>query len=261
MPVVVERNGTRLDLTLRLPPRPLDYWFTRPGATLFFVRLAQFASLLAGLSLALRRPRAPDALAASWFLMTCAVFLIALPSRLGTLWRELPIPIRELFWIPYASGITIGPVLLTFVTLFPRRLPEAGAILVIAWVSAGVSMAGPLYHAMQLVYVGEELRVVGPNSLPLIVVSTVALSVAVLWSLSSYRRIEDINERRRLRIVVAGIATAVIPGFFTVVCIWLFREPTRPIRCSTFGRWRWLRSPRPRHCPSRTPSCATGFSI
>jgi tRNA A-37 threonylcarbamoyl transferase component Bud32 len=156
--------------------------------------------------------------------MTCATFLIALPMRLAILWQNLPFPIGQLFWIPYASSLAIGPVLLTFVTLFPRRLPGAGVIQASAWLAAGLAMAVPFYNAMRLVYAGQELRTLGPNSSPLLVVNALSLVAAVLWSFSSYQRVEDLNERRRLRVVVAGIAVAVIPGFFTLVYFWRLRE-------------------------------------
>ena len=221
MPAIVERNGVRQHLTLRLPRQTPDYWTTRPGATLLFMRLAQLVTLLAGVSIALRRPGEPAALAASWFLLTCAVFTIALPFRVVTLWRELPSPIRELFWIPHASSITIGPILLMFVTMFPRRLPSAGYIQAAAWGFAGLTMALPLYNAIQMVYVGTELRTLGPRSLPLLIVSSVSVVAAVALSLMNYRLIDDRNERRRLRVVVAGITIAVLPGFAALVYFWL----------------------------------------
>ena len=223
MPVIVERQGLRLSLTLRLPHQPVDFWLTRAGATLVLIRLAELVTLLAGITVALRRPRDPEALAASWFLMTCAVFLIALPSRLAIVWRGLPI-LRELFWIAHASSITIGPILLTFVTLFPRRLPAAGRIQAIAWSLAGVAMALPLYNMIRLVYRGDELRTIGPNSYPLLVVSSLSLGAAVLLSLAQYRRVDDLNHRRRLRVVVAGITIAVLPGFLALLYFWLVRK-------------------------------------
>ena len=221
MPVIVDRQGARLSVPLLLRRQSVDYWLDRPGATLLLMRLAQLVCLVAGIVVAFRRPRDPGALAASWFLMTCAVFLIALPPRLVIIWREVPFPIRELFWIPHASSITIGPILLMFVTLFPRRLPSAGYVQAAAWALAGAAMALPLYNAFQLVYDGVELRTIGPRSLPLLVVSSVSLVAAVFLSLVNYRRTDDLNERRRLRVVVAGIATAVIPGFSALVYFWL----------------------------------------
>lgn len=221
MPVIVERNGVRLNLSMLLPAETPDYWRTRTGATLIGFRVAQLMPLLAGLFLAWRRPADPRALAASWFLMTCAAFTIALPYQFAAVWRDLPMPIRDLLWIPYASGLTIGPILLTFVTVFPSRLPYARYVQAGTWAVAGAAVASPMYHAMHLVYRGTELRSVGPRSLLLLGVATVTLVAAVALIIVHYRRTTDLNERRQLGAVVLGIAFSVAPGFAAVVYFWL----------------------------------------
>ena len=221
MPVIVERNGVRVNLSILLPPESADYWLTRTGATLIFFRLAQLMPLMASLFIVWRRPRDPRALAAAWFLATCAVFIIALPYRFATVWRGMPILLRELFWIPYFSGLTIGPILLTFVTVFPTRLPYAGYVQAGTWAVAGAAVASPLYHATQLIYRGTELRPVGPRSLLLLGVVTASLLTAVALIVWHYRRTTDVNERRRLGAVVLGIAFSALPGFLAVVYFWL----------------------------------------
>jgi tRNA A-37 threonylcarbamoyl transferase component Bud32 len=224
MPVVVERHGVRTHLSMTLPPESSRYWLTRVGLTLLAVRTAELITLLAGVLIVWRRPRDPIALAASWFLLSCVAFAISMPNRYAIAWRGFPTPIRELLWIPYASGLTIGPVLLTFVTVFPSRLPYAGTIQAVMWTVAAATVASPLYNAMLLVYGGKELRSVGPGSLPLLSVITVSLIGAVIVTLYNYRRIVDLNERRKLRAVVVGLAIAVVPGFFAVVFYWKFND-------------------------------------
>ena len=221
MPMIVERGGTRIPLTLVLPPEPAEYWLSRTGLTLLLFRVAQIVSLAAGLVIAWRRPRDPIALSAAWFLLTCTVFVIALPFRLFTVWRDLPIGIRELFWLPYASGLAIGPILLTFVTLFPRRIAHAGLIQGLTWTVACAAAAAPLSNAAHLLYWGTELRTVGPRSLPLLVVTSVSLLAAVALALVHYRQVRDVTERRRLRVVVAGIVVAALPGYWAIVYRWL----------------------------------------
>ncbi len=221
MPVIVERNGQRVHLSMLLPAESAHYWLTRTGATLILCRLAQLVPLIVGLFIVWRRPGDPRALAAAWFLLTCAAFTIALPYRLAAVWRDLPMPIRELLWIPYASGLTIGPILLTFVTVFPSRLPYARYVQAGTWTVAGAAVASPMYHAMQLVYRGTELRSIGPRSLLLLGVATVALVAAVTLIIVHYRRTTDLNERRQLGALVLGIAFSVAPGFSAVVYFWL----------------------------------------
>lgn len=229
MPVVVERHGARTHLNLLLPPEPRGYWLKRTGVTLILFRLAQLVTLLAAIVIAWRRPRDPSALAASWFLLTCAVFVIAVPYRLAIVWRALPIPLRELLWIPYASGLTIGPILLTFVTMFPSRVPYAGYIQAAIWAIAGAAVASPMFNTTQLVYRGEELRSVGPGDLLLLSVFAVSLVASVALGVVQYRRATDLNERRRLRIVLAGMLVGALPGFSAIVYFWLL-TPTNQSR-------------------------------
>ncbi len=229
MPVVVTRNGERLHLSLLLPPISPSYWLTRTGATLIGFRLAQLVTLLSGLFIVWRRPRDPSALAAALFLLTCVVFVIALPPRIAIVWRGLPVLIREMLWIPYAASLTIGPTLLTFVTMFPRRLPQAGYVLAVTWTVAAAVAALPLYYAANLVYSGTELRTVGPRSLPLLTVIVLSLAASVAINVLQYRRTSDLNERRRLRIVVAGIAIGALPGFSAIVYFWLSRHTNQAV--------------------------------
>ena len=218
--IVVRRDGSEVALTLILKPAPLGFWRTRAGATLLIVRIAQFLMLLSGLVILARRPRDPVALTASWFLLTCAVFTIALPWRLATSWRALPPPIGALMFVAHGSGLVIGPVLLTFVAAFPRRLSYAGYVQAATWIVAGAALAVPLANFVELIFGGRTLKVVGPGSQPLLLVTCISLAAAVVIVMANYRRIDDINERRRVRAVVAGLAVGVIPGFPVVAWYW-----------------------------------------
>jgi len=221
MPIVVERNGVRMDLRIVLPPESPRYWLTQTGLTLLSCRLAQFVTLVFGLLIAWRRPRDPRALASAWFLLTCTVFVIALPYRLSTVWRGLPIVARELMWIPYASSLMIGQVLLTFATMFPRLVPYAGRIQAVSWVFAVATAAAPLSNVIRLAYGESELRSIGPRNPFLLTVMSVSVAAAIILTVVQYWQTVDINERRRLRVVVIGLAIAVLPGFSATVYFWL----------------------------------------
>ena len=218
--IVVERAGSTIELTLILESVPRSYWRTQGGVILLIVRTVQLLTLFAGLLILWRRPSDPVALSASWVLLTCAVFTIALPWRLATVWRDLPTPIGLSLFVPYASGLVIGAVLLTFVATFPRRLPSAGHVLAGIWIIAGAALAQPLVNFIDLIYGSRELKVVGPGTRPLLIVTTISVAASVIICMVNYRRIDDLNERRRLRAVVAGVAGGVIPGFPVVAWYW-----------------------------------------
>jgi GAF domain-containing protein len=224
LPIVVERDGHEIALTMTLEPAPGSYWWGRAGVILLIVRAAQFAALLAGIFVLWRRPTDLVALTASWFLMTCGVFTIALPWRIATVWREVPMGLGLLMFIPYASGLTIGPLLLTFVAAFPRRLPYAGYVQAATWVVAAPALAVPLFNFVNLVYGGGELGSMGPGTRPLFLVTVISLAASVIIFTGHYRHIEDLNERRKLRAVLAGIATAVFSAFPVVAWFWYQRQ-------------------------------------
>jgi hypothetical protein len=224
MAVVLERDGRLLELTMMLRSAPASYWSERAGVFLVLVRMAQLITLLSGLLIIWRRPRDPVALTAAWLLLTCAVFTIALPFRLARVWQALPVPVGALLWAAYASALGIGPVLLTFAASFPRYLAHRTSVLAATWAIAGMTLASPLHNFMDLVYGGHTLRSVGPGTRPLLVVTIVSLAAAFVIMAINFRRIEDLNERRRLRAVVVGIGTAVVPGFSLLVSHWTARE-------------------------------------
>jgi len=221
MPVVVERAGTVATLVLRLEPASLDHWRAPTRIILLISRGAQLVTLIAALFVIWRRPRDVTALTGAWFLLTCATFTIAPPMRLASVWQEWPLPLGALLWIPHASSLAIGPVLLTFVAGFPRRMRYGGYVQAVACALAAATLAVPLYNFGHVVYGGDILRATGPGSNPLFALTLACIAASVPIAVWNYRRIEDLNERRRLRIVVAGIATAVLPGFPLVAFYWI----------------------------------------
>ena len=224
LPVVVERNGSQFLLTMSLERAPLSYWSGRAGLILLVVRTAQFLTLVSGVFVLWRRPGDPVALTASWFLLTCAVFTIALPWRIASVWREVPAGLGVLMFVPYASGLAIGPVLLTFVAGFPRRLSYAGQVQAAIWVVTLAALALPLFNFVNLVYGAGDLRTMGPGAGPLFVVTIVALAASVAIFAAHYRHIDNLNERRKLRAVLASIGTAVLSAFPLVAWYWYERK-------------------------------------
>lgn len=220
MPIQLSRDGDVFDVTMRLDPPSWSYWRRGAGGILLVVRLAQLLTLACGLFVLARRPHDPAALAAVWFLLSCAVFTIGLPFRIAGVWRNLPLPLGILPWFAYASALAIGTVLLTFTASFPLRLSRIRLVLGMAWATTLVVIAPPLYNFGHLVYVGETLRAVSPGTAPLLTVTIAALAASVFILAINYRRLEDVTERRRVRLVLAGIATAVLPGFAWVVSYW-----------------------------------------
>ena len=122
----------------------------------------------------------------------------------------------------------------------------------------GAAATLPLYHAAQLVYSASELRTVGPRSLPLLTVIVLSLAASVAISVLHYRQTTDLNERRRLRVVVAGIAIGVLPGFSAIVYFWLPKHTNQAGSISNRRPWH---SPASRCLPHRCRSPMLSFVI
>ena len=221
MPLEVERAGVRIPLALHLPPAPPQFWLSQAGAVLLAVRAAQLVMLVVALIVAFRRPADPAALIGAWLLATCAVFTIAPPFRLGSVWRALPILAGAAMWPPFVSSLAIGSVLLTFAAVFPRQLGSPARIAAIAWLPTATFLYPTIVNAWAVVYRPQSVVSAAASRVAFILAMVAAIAAALILVVINYRRLDDVNERRRLKIVVAGHIIGVVPGLPIVVSYWL----------------------------------------
>jgi hypothetical protein len=110
--VAVVRDGRRIETTIVLE-RDARYWRTGEGLSLMTIRAAQLVTLVLGLVIGFKRPRALTARLGAWLLLTAGVFCVALPYRFAAVWRGLPLALGSVLWIPYLSTLAIPAILLT----------------------------------------------------------------------------------------------------------------------------------------------------
>src|SRR5262249_50686253 len=79
------------------------------------------SSFFLGLLIAWKRPRDPVARIGAWFSLTASV-AFGFPPGWAVLWRELPILVQALLWIPQISRFVLEGIFLSFFLLFPRPL-------------------------------------------------------------------------------------------------------------------------------------------
>ncbi len=173
---------------------------------------AQGITLLLAFLVAFRRPFDPLARIGAWCLSSLTVIVSIGPS-LGWAadWRSLPLPLGVLLWPAWISGCLAPGVLLTFVAVFPQRLFRSRWPWAFAWcpIVASTILQTAVYS--QLVY-----RPPGPLHAPnvyrdsdgigfLILGYLLATAVAFLLN---YRLLQDVNDRRRVRILVFGALAA-----------------------------------------------------
>jgi serine/threonine-protein kinase len=221
----ISRASERLEMTLTLP-RPS--WSEQlPGYALPLYAF-MLTSLVLGLVIAFRRPYDPLARMGAWLLAAAAV-AFGFPDGWAATWRHLPGWLGLLLWIPEISRFVPDAILFTFFTIFPRRIFSARWPWLLIWTPALALLPWRVLGAYRVIY--EPGR--APD-VPAWVFSAISLrsAVYVMGSLVililSYRRLEDANQRRRVRVVLAGVVAStlgvvgwVVVGSGRAVAFWL----------------------------------------
>jgi hypothetical protein len=215
IPFEVERQGVPIELTANLRRgtlRDLEWsdWELIGGAVFTFM-----LALLIGL----RRPHDPVARVSALFMAGMAFNILFYATGWASFWRNLPGVLGLLLWpglIP--SWVTLG-FATTFAAIFPRKLFQNRWIWILIWMPLTLVATIPWFQAWRLVYQPKG----SPTPLDLIdiflignVVSLCYVPAALFVLGVQYRRLEDVSERRRLRILFAGLLLSGV-GFFAIV--------------------------------------------
>jgi eukaryotic-like serine/threonine-protein kinase len=218
----IERDGQRIDIPV-VADRSLRNW-----AWPFWEAAAlQVFTLFLGLLIAFRRPSDQLARLGAWCLGSTALALSAPQMGWAADWRRLPVPLGILLWPAWISQLMAPCIGLTFAAVFPRPLFRARWLWALIWTPTVVSTALLVFVYSQLVYRPQQPTTLAVYSdstgISLIVVGY--LIATIIAYVMNYRRLEDVNERRRVRILVCGTIVALC-GMGTAVIL-LFLIPAR----------------------------------
>lgn len=195
-------------------------WRSQHGPELLVARIIQLVTLLLALLVATKRPRDARALVGAVFLGAIGVFSLMLPYRFASVWRALPPGVSVLLWVPFMSSVAITAWGFSFFMLFPRgrvRSPQAWCGI---WAPLVPGLAGQGLYGYYTVVLGRP----APSSpwMQTLLVVGAAYGIAAAAALAvNYRRLTDVNERRRARVLVIGSVVGVIAGTSVVLSYWL----------------------------------------
>ena len=222
--LTIRRGSDTLERTLVLARAGWQFWATAPGVVLLITLTVQFVALMLAAVIIARRPTDSVAVLGAWALLTVSVYVIVLPYRFAAVWRELPLAVGGLLWLPFACGQAAAAVLCTFFLSFPRRTIRSPALWVALWTPMAIALVGPVHDAW--LSVARPADVVHPiiRHVPFtLTVGYLLAGVAILvWN---YWRLTDANERRRVRIVVIGATAGLTPGLSVIALAGLRSEP------------------------------------
>jgi tRNA A-37 threonylcarbamoyl transferase component Bud32 len=235
----VERSGRPVPLTIvmrRVRVLSSPYFQVR-----LLWQLADLATLATALLIAFKRPRDRVALAGALALATLSVglYLFHLPPGYAIAWRGALLGLGGLLWIPNLCVSQIGPIGLTFFTLFPRPLFRRRWPWALVWLPTLCLLPIDVSSIFWTVYHPDEAygRVapgwVRQGQVALFGAYGLAMLGAVV---ANYLRLSDANERRRLRVLVAGGAIGTLPALLRLLVMGLAGQSV--LR-------RWLDSPVP----------------
>jgi eukaryotic-like serine/threonine-protein kinase len=217
----VGRQGRRIETSVTLRQARWSYWETGPGVFLLLTLGVQLLALVLALVIVLKRPDDAVARMGAWVLATVGVFKIVLPGRIGAVWRQLPPLVGALLWIPHVSDFAVAAVLFTFFVSFPRRSIRSPWVWAALWTPMALALIRPVQYAFDVLYAPGRATPFAYQG-QILTLATAVYTVGGLTALTvNYRRLTDVNERRRVKILVIGAVGGLAPGFLLVAFYWL----------------------------------------
>ena len=215
----IERDGRRSTVAIpmrRMPVFGVQYW----GSILLW-QCATLAMLATAFLIAFARPSDPMARLGALTLATLGVslWIFNLPPGYAAIVRSLPWGLGALSLVPNLAVALVGPIGLTFFLLFPRPLFRARWPWVVVWLPA-LCFVPAFVYANLVIYWPEEAYIRSAMSAwvrPPAATGFAAYGLMMLAAITAnYLRLSDPNEKRRLRVLVAGGALGTLPGLVRI---------------------------------------------
>jgi hypothetical protein len=168
-----------------------------------------------------RRPGEPAALLGAWGLGTLATASDVPREGMAAAWRALPTPVAAILWIPFASAFLALAAALTFFTVFPKPLVRRAWVRALLWVPALLGLAWVMPVLARAAADGRT----APGDLQRVLRLAPLNALYLLSSLTAlvvgYRRLVDANERRRVRVLVAGATLGLLAPLPLTLMQWV----------------------------------------
>ena len=218
--------------TLILSVVPKQRWFLGyEGPSLLghvLWRIGQLVMLGLACFLASARPRDRSALIVSLFF--AGLSLSNVPETMtgvNAMLRQLPTVLLALFYISWVARGLTAPLFFTFCATFPRPLLRSRRLWMLIWMPYLLMLA--LVAVLFNPVIFDSHHAIGTFSIALyngLNVSSVLYFVAgMIAVVANYRRLTDVNERRRIRVVVFGSVVGLLALLAFTPYYFLFRQP------------------------------------
>jgi tRNA A-37 threonylcarbamoyl transferase component Bud32 len=222
--VEVARDGQDRAASLVFNRASRHFWTTTAGVTLLVARAAQAITLILAFVVAYKRPYDRSARIGSWVLSTLAVYSIALPYQIAATWRAWPAVVGLALWIPFASSLAISALIFTFFAIFPHPILRSRLAWCAAWTPMAIALVLQLQFYIRVVYRPEQSPGFGDWTTANVAVTALYTIAALITLVFGYRRLSDVTDRRRVRVLVVGSTIGLLSVLPIVVSFYLRRR-------------------------------------
>ncbi len=166
--------------------------------------------LVLGLLIAFRRPYDNLARMGAWFILTSAI-AFGVSNGWAVTWRHLPVVAQILLWIPEISRFVLEGIFVTFVAIFPRRLFRSRWPWALIWAPVLATLPWRFWGMYSVIY-RPGYATSAPEWLFRVsfLRAVVYLAAGIVILVVNYRRLEDQNEKRRMRVLVVGTVLSLV---------------------------------------------------
>jgi len=178
--------------------------------------LVTLASFLLSLFIVFRRPYDPVARLGAWFIATASIAFDLFGGWAAT-WRHLPTVVGALLWIPQLSRFVAEGILFTFFATFPRRLFHARWPWVLVWAPVLATLPWRIAAMYSVIYRPGHATGAPEWIFQVGFLRAIVYLVASVAALAVNYRLADANERRRVRVLIAGTTVGVLAAIAYVV--------------------------------------------
>jgi eukaryotic-like serine/threonine-protein kinase len=219
--VMVVRDGFVQHVALTMGPPRAGYLRSKEELVLLLVRAMLLSSLLLGVFIAWKRPRDHVALVAAGLLATLGVFSLTLPYRMAVFWRGLPPVVGAALWVPFLSTACIGAWLFSFFVVFPYRRFRTPWLWLLSMVPIVVVLVPYAKESLRAVYRPDDPRgmLLSPYSRAM-TVNIAYIGASLVMLVFKYWHLADVNERRRVRVLLLGSLTGWAAGAPVGIAYW-----------------------------------------
>jgi serine/threonine-protein kinase len=205
----VSRGDKQFAITITSTPPTLQ---SRLGPSYLFYMLLVISCFLVGQFIAFSRPYDVASRIGGWLMLTVSM-VFGLPSGWAAVWRQLPELVQGVLWLPEISRFVFEGIFLSFFSVFPRRLFRTRWPWFAIWIPVLITVPWRISGFYSTIHLPVQT-----GDAPLWV-SAVVFGRTILYLLGgcvmlavSYWRLADLNERRRVRVLTAGLLISLLSG-------------------------------------------------